>query len=198
MPALNCDIPRPTLRGSKGKPCRICGYVIGKQLVRDRKKGIKHIATFTCCSLEAHHKCWLGAKVDGATLIICSNLRCLLEKSGAEKFVKFDDPNKEVVRKYAVCEYCGKEIEIATAGSTHLRDECEVLAELRAEDDGIIYTDSDLMERKRIKRLAETGLVLARAATDAQKEKRDATIGSAGSRNASSQRRTVSAESQVT
>ena len=77
------------------------------------------------------------------------------------------------------------------------RDECPVLADLRADDDGSVCEDDDLRERKRIKRLAETGLVLACSISNVRLEMKK-TSGLAGSRNASSQRRTISAESEVT
>mgnify|MGYP000102327175 CR=1 FL=1 len=92
------------------------------------KKGLTDFKSFDCCGLEAHIECWDMTMAKNADGVRCTSVRHLLKKDRKSPiFVYHEDPDREIVRKYAVCEYCGINIEVATASSTHLKDDCITL-----------------------------------------------------------------------
>ena len=131
---LHCAVKLPKVRGRKTNPCRICGYAIGKQKIKDRKAGIPFSVKFSCCDSTAHIECWRVAAVISSD-IKCSALRWLLKKDKTSKVMVLDD--KEQARHeshdHALCEFCGKLLDLREDKAKHLEDECSALAAFRAE-----------------------------------------------------------------
>ena len=190
---LHCGVPLPKVRGRKTNPCRICGYAIGKQKVKDKKAGIPFSVKFSCCDSNAHIECWTAASVISQD-INCVSLQWLLKKDRATA-VRVVDEN-EVVRQestdHALCEFCGKLINLRDAKSNHLADECSVLAEFRSNLD----PNADP-----IRKLADKCLWLVCAKLNLKIPERDDCNGNTGGRTGpvgTSDRRTNAADSQVT
>jgi len=125
---LNCDVPPPKVRGRKNKPCRICGYAIGKQSAKDRKAGAVHSVDFVCCKRTAHMECWTAAAVVSQE-VNCKSLRWALAKDRATPIRAVDkekQPDNETFSN-ARCEYCGELIDLRTGKNKHLELDCKVL-----------------------------------------------------------------------
>ena len=201
---LDCAVPRPVVRGSKRRPCRICGYVISKLLKREIKAGRQEAIEFPCCGARSHVDCWLNARAAGSTTASCAALKYLLMKDRHTAiFVNYEDPDKEVIKNYAVCEFCGDEIDTAGDSDDHILNECIVLADLRASRrfEFRVPADVDAPARKMalVRKEARAGLMLACSKLSIQFGKRRTPTEAEGVRSShESVRRTVAADSQVT
>ena len=199
IPRLSCEVPKPTLRGSKGRPCRICGYVIGESTKRDKNRGIvTHPSVeFVCCAKEAHQQCWLSARSNENDEIKCGNVTAFTKKDRKTLYkATLANPKTRAIKKYAVCEYCDERIDTDAAGK-HLRDNCSVLKDLRDGGPGALPNDLPGSKMNEIRRLARTGLVLACSKMNVPFDLRRKAERHAGSGRAQSPVRAVSADSQV-
>ena len=182
---LSCEVPRPRVRGSKDRPCRICGYVINDVSARMKKAGIRAAVTLTCCKKEAHVQCWESSRVDVFKPPTCSAVRWHLKKDRATAIrvpltLTESKPDEE---KFVRCRFCLKLV--PTGSGTHLETECEVLRELN---------DPPRVGESVIGRLAKKCVILA-CEENSRTEGENPDRARAQSQTA---RRAVAADSQIT
>ena len=124
---LSCEVPRPRVRGSKDKPCNICGYVIKDVSARMKKAGIRASVTLRCCNKEAHVQCWESSRTDVFKPPSCSAVRWHLKKDRATPIrvpltLTASQPDEE---KFVRCRFCSKLV--PTGSRFHLETDCEAL-----------------------------------------------------------------------
>ena len=118
--------------------------------------------------------------------------------------VNRDDPNREITKTYAVCEFCGDEIDMATGSDEHIEKHCIVLNDLREDRRFQFRLPMELdTPAKKIaleKKEARAAVLLACSKLGIQVEKRGrAPVGDEGMGSSHvSGRRSVAADSQVT
>ena len=151
---------------------------------------------FDCCSREAHAQCWRSAKAADSDEVKCCNLTALTRKCRTLLIpVTQSDPNRRVIKNYAVCEYCNERIDMMTTESNHIRDHCVVLRDLRADVAAVNDTPGPKMSETR--QNARAGLILACKKLNVPLDFRIAADRHAGSGRAQTSPRSASADSQV-
>ena len=182
---LSCDVPRPRVRGSKDRPCRICGYVINDVSARMKKAGIRAAVTLKCCNKEAHVQCWESSRIDVFKPPACSAVRWHLKKdrSTAIRVPVTLTENKPDEEKFVRCRFCLKLVPMGSG--THLETECVALRELNEAPDS---------KESVIGRLAKKCVMLA-CEENSRTEGENPNRARAQSQTA---RRAVAADSQIT
>ena len=128
---LDCLVPRPIVKGSKRRPCRICGYVINDLTDKEKASGVVNSVSFVCCRKEAHIACWQAARKSTDSCVKCSELKHLLKKDRATPLAVPVEVKAAPEENFALCKYCGDLVSLVE-GKDHLESACKIAASSRS------------------------------------------------------------------